>query len=120
MVRGSVCVCIYAAVALSLETLTCIKWEDDQGHQRNLEDMVSAKWREFGIRVGLTKNQLDGWERQFHEVSSRCWQEVMQHWLNDDGTQRYPSTWEGLYTLVGDCGFPEVAVSLQKELCTLH
>ena len=80
---------------------------------------MSAKWWTFGIRVGITMNQLEGWERQFHEDSRRCWQKVVQHWLNDDGTQYYPSTWEGLYTLVRDCGFHEVAVSLQKAL-VLH
>ena len=112
--------CVYPAFPLSMENITLLKWEESQGSglTSNLESLVSAEWMEFGRRVGLPMNRLKGWERQFHEDSRRCWWEVMQHWLNDGGTKHYPDTWEGLYTLVRDCGFPQVATSLHKVLYT--
>jgi hypothetical protein len=110
--------CVCPAVPLSLETLTLLKWEDEHGHQQtfSLEDMVSAEWMKFGLRVSLTMNRLKGWERQFHEDSTRCWREVMEHWLNNGGTEHYPTTWEGLYTLVRDCDLQQAAMALLKAL----
>jgi hypothetical protein len=107
--------CICPAVRLSLETLTLLKWEDCQ-QTFSLEDMVSAKWMKFGLRVGLTMNRLESWEEQYNKNASRCWLKVMGHWLNNGGTEHYPATWEGLYTLVRDCDLPEVALSLLKAL----
>jgi hypothetical protein len=114
---GEVLWCTCPGTPLSLETLTLLKWEDRHGHQRTfrLEDMVSAKWMKFGLRVGLTMDQLEFLEKRYKNAS-RCWLEVMRHWLNDGGTQHYPATWEGLYTLMRDCDLSEIGLSFLKAL----
>ena len=43
-----------------------------------------------------------------------CWTKVMQHWLNGVGKDRYPPTWEGLYMLLEDAEYPQVAEDLKK------
>ena len=102
------------AISPSQTTLTLIKFLDEQGQQRTfrLVDLVSVKWREFGLLLGLTQNQLEGWSTQHLGNSSHCWHEVMQHWL--DGVSRgYPVSWEGLYRLLKDAEYPAVARKLE-------
>jgi hypothetical protein len=77
---------------------------------------VPIKWMKFGLRVGLAMNWLESWEEQYNKNASRCWLKVIGHWLANDGTEHYPAMWEGLYTLVRDCDFPQVALSFLKAL----
>lgn len=113
---------MYAAVPLSLETLTLIKWSDKHGREQafRLVDEVSAKWINFGVRVGLNMNTLEAWEEQFNRNHSKCWLKVMAHWLEGGGTLDYPATWEGLDTLLKDCRVSEVAANLQKAVSGNH
>lgn len=114
--------CICPGVPLSLETLTLLKWRDGRGHQQtfSLEEMVSAEWMTFGIRVGLKMNRLKAWDTEFRGNATRCWREVMACWLAMGGTVHYPDTWEGLHTLVVDCDFSEAASALHMALGQCH
>ena len=65
----------------------------------------------------LTVNQLDGWESEYRGAVSRCWNKVMEHWLDEGGvTEDYPATWEGLYTLLEDVQCTQVAEELKNAL----
>ena len=81
-------------------------------------DRVSAKWMDFGLCFGLDMNKLEAWERQYREDASRCWLEVMKHWLNAGGTDDYPATWEELLELLAFVGYREVAQDLGKALAS--
>ena len=76
---------------------------------------VSAKWRKFGLLLDLKANVLDGWDSQYHCKVEDCWVRVMQHWM-DGGSKVYPATWQGLYDLVEDVGFPAVAKELKEAV----
>ena len=112
-----------AAVPLSLNALTLLKWRDaSECEQRlSLVDEVSFGWITFGLRVGLKMDRLKAWEKQYHEDTTRCWLEVMEHWLNKEGTDDYPAMWEGLHTLLKDAGHPKVAHTLEAAFqCHKH
>ena len=85
-------------------------------------DRVSTKWRKFGLLLNLTPNMLDGWDSQNRGKAEDCWVRVMQHWM-DRGSKVYPATWQGLYDLVEDVGYPAVAKELKEAVeklnCTL-
>lgn len=101
-----------------MSSLTLIKWKDDNGEIQNfnLGDKVSSKWRKFGHRMKLENNKLDGWEGQFHGDVTRCWGEVMQHWLDMGGTDEYPETWEELYKMLEDVELGGVAKKLKRAV----
>ena len=79
---------------------------------------VSARWREFGILLDISMNQLDAWEEQHRGIASSCWSRVVEHWLNGGGTHSYPDSWDGLYSLLEDVGYLDIAETM-KEAVTL-
>ena len=104
-------------VPLSLETLTLLKWKDAQGnvHRFYLINKTAAEWRNFGIRFGQ-KDELKGWEDEFHRNAKRCWREVMSRWLDNAGTGEYPATWGGVLSVLEDVELWEVARELERVL----
>ena len=106
------------AGSISNSTLYLLKWKDDQGKTKTLRlvDMVSAKWKTFGLLLGITSNQLDALERQHSGNSNICWTKVMARWLNGGSKDQYPPTWEGLYMLLEDAEFSQVAEDLKKAV----
>ena len=105
-------------IPLSMSTLTLIKWKDPHGREQKfrLINRVSAKWIDFGYRLKRNTNQLEGWERECLLNADRCWCKVMSHWLKEDGTPDYPTTWRGVFCLLEDVECLEVAQGLQKAL----
>ena len=108
----------HPAVPLSLKTLNLLKWKDEEGHEQTfrLVNRVGAKWREFGIRLGLTMSQLDAWDDQYRGSAGVCWNKLMAHWLDEGGTSDYPPTWEGLYTLLQDGEYSKTASQLRRAV----
>ena len=41
----------------------------------------------------------------------------MDHWLNENGTERYPAKWRGVIEMLDDLGFKKVAELLEIALC---
>lgn len=96
--------------------LHLIKWKDERGLTQTfrLVDRVSASWKNFGIILGLTMNQLKRWEDQYRGDSNSCWARVMEFWLSGGSDKDdYPVTWEGLYTLLYDTEYSVVADELK-------
>jgi hypothetical protein len=107
------------SVPLCLETLTLIKWMDEQGlHTFRLVDEVASEWEAIGIRFGHKSNELEGWKEECHWKAERCWEKVMGAWLNDAGTNAYPATWEGVVRVLEDIKFIEVARELERVLAS--
>ena len=81
-----------------------------------LAENISAKWWTIGHLIKMTMNTLKGYEKEFNKDNSRCWAEVMQRWMEGQGNNIYPQTWDGLYKLLKDANSPQVAVKLQKAV----
>ena len=104
---------------MSLETLTLLKWrgQDGREHTFRLVDKVCDKWMEFGLRVKIEHSKLKSWGTQFHLNASRCWCEVMEHWSNTGGRGcDYPVTWDGLYSMLDDLEYCQVARDLKTAV----
>ena len=110
--------CYDVGVPLTLKTISLLKWRDLQGQEQTfrLGNRVAAKWRDFGIQLGLTMSQLDSWDEQYRGNASTCWNKLMEHWLNGEGSRDYPPTWEGLYTLLQDGECANFAIALRKAV----
>ena len=87
--------------------LQLLKWRDEQSYKQEfrLVNEVSAKWEQFGYHVGLNENETTALKREHLGNCTLCWNAVMAHWLNQ-GSERYPVTWRGLYSLLADVGCP--------------
>lgn len=111
-------VTVATVVPLSLKTLTLLKWRDEHGFEQTfrLVDKVSAEWMQFGLLLDIGMNQLKEWGDQHRGKASNCWKEVMEHWLERDGTCDYPATWEGVYDLLKDMSCSKVAEDVQKAV----
>ena len=109
---------IYIDIPLSMSTLTLLKWKDPHGCEQKfrLITRVSAKWLEFGYRLQRNTNQLEVWERECLSNADHCWCKVMSHWLNENSTPDYPTTWKGVFHLLEDVECLKVAQYLQKAL----
>ena len=64
-------------------------------------------------------NDLEALDAQHRGNASLCWNAVMEDWLNEEDEGEYPATWEGLYRLLSDVGFSNVACSLQEAVAGL-
>ena len=73
-------------------------------------------WMEFGLAVGLDSNMLKAWEAQYRGDATRCWLELMKWWLNGNGNDNYPVTWEGVYSLLKDAHYENIAHKLQRAV----
>ena len=104
-----------------MSTLTLLKWKDSHGREQKfrLINRVSGRWLDFGYRLQRDTNQLEGWEREYHSNADRCWCKVMSHWLKEDGTPNYPTTWKGFFCLLEDVECLQVAQDLQKALSSV-
>ena len=76
---------------------------------------MSAKWRTLGTRIDLTPNTLDNWFLETNRSTERCFERVMQAWL-DKNLQTYAPTWEGLYSLLRDVEKPVAAEDLKEAV----
>jgi hypothetical protein len=109
---------------LSLRLLHLIKWRDLNGRVRkySLISQVSSKWEPFGYRLSIPPNVLEGWREEYMANAARCWGKVMQFWLSEyqqecsDEEAEYPATWEGLYEMLEDVEFAEVAKQLKEAV----
>ena len=95
-------------IPLSLKTLVLIKWKNREGSlcRYRLIDRVSMKWRDFGVKLDITKNNLDVLDYQYRGNVAIMWSRVMQDtWMNgwdEEKMRDYPLSWNGLYRLLED------------------
>lgn len=58
---------------------------------------------------------MDKWQRKHGGDADDCWDEVIRCWF-DRGSEDYPLSWEGLYELLNDVEYAEVARELKKAV----
>ena len=112
------CVLNFLSAGISLKLLNLIKWRDERGEEQKfrLVNRVSSRWESFGYRLDLPQNMLDAWREECHHISARCWCKVMHHWLTGGDTPDYPATWDGLYEMLEDVEYFEVARQLREAV----
>ena len=110
---------LLAAVPLSLKTLTLLKWRNEEGRVETfrLASRVSSEWPTFGTLLDQSLDQLNHWDSKHRGNSLNIWKEMMDHWLTAEGTEDYPATWEGLYSLLDDLDLPSIAAELRHAVC---
>ena len=74
------------------------------------------KWKDFGLLLGMTLNDLEALEREHRGKAKDIWNQVMDHWLAGRGGGDYPTSWEGMYALLNDLELSEVADELEKAV----
>ena len=98
-----------------MKTLTLLKW-DDGGKKKKLRvtDEIVNQWRKIGRLLGIPGPTLDGWWTQTHE-HEQCCEKVLENWLQNP-PEDYPATWHGLFELLDDAAFTDLAKTLKKAL----
>ena len=106
------------SAGVSLKLLNLIKWRDESGQEQKfrLVNRVSSRWESFGYRLDLPQNMLDAWREECHHISAHCWCKVMHHWLTGGDTPDYPATWDGLFEILEDTEYFEVARQLKEAV----
>ena len=101
-----------------MDTLSDLLLVDGSEQTIHLVDMVSAQWVTFGHLLGLCGNQLEAWRQDHLNSCGSCWKEVMEYWLKMGASEPcdYPRTWEGLYNLLRDAEYAEVAKLLEEAV----
>ena len=61
-------------------------------------------------------NTLNQYETQLRGNGERCFELVMQDWLDGRGRDEYPNTWEGLYKMLTDIQCSQVAEELKTAV----
>ena len=106
-----------AGNSLSIGALHHLKWINEKGHTMSykLVGKISTKWRDIGLAIGLTIDQLTAWDYQYRGNVILCWTRVMECWLKGESDE-YPATWNGLYTLLEDMELARVSLELKKAV----
>ena len=74
-------------------------------------DCANLKWKEFGIRLGISGNTCEEISQQRLDDPEGCRALLCSKWLSSEaGTRDKPRTWRTVLEAVRECGFPEVAV----------
>ena len=78
---------------------------------------MSSRWMDFGMILGLTMSQLEGWKMEYQGNATACWRKVMDFWLTGEVKScDYSVTWEGLYELLNDTKYSVVARELEEAV----
>ena len=75
-----------------------------------------ARWTKFGMLLGLPGNKIDSMSQAHTGDTITSLTQVMQYWLDGLGGLDYPVTWEGLYALLEDVGYDDVAGELRQAV----
>ena len=78
------------------------------------KSQLVLKWKEIGNLLQIPFEMLELWVKEKRSAEDCC-DAVIHHWLHNP-TEDYPSTWEGLYELLDDCGSGNIARSLEMAV----
>ena len=94
--------------------LTMIRWKDKRGEVKRfrLKQSIMHRWRDVGDLVAPWQ-QLEVWATE--KDTKGCCTAVLSYWL-EHPPRHYPATWEGLYELLDDCEFGQVAAELKQAV----
>ena len=69
-----------------------IKWQEGNREEHfKLVSRVSSCWTKIGYLIGLTSNELENYKRETLANQTKCWEKVMQKWLDGQDHFHTPS-----------------------------
>ena len=87
---------------------------------------VSPEWRKLGDLIGLLDSQQQALLVKHRDDIQLCCRDVFIHWMKNPPPD-YPVTWEGLYELLDDLEFSQLAKTLKEAIhasesdhCVMH
>ena len=98
-----------------------IKWEDENGVQRELRiySKIAHRWRQIATRLGFELGEITSVEENYYTNDSRI-TAVLRRWFENarslPNAGRYPKSWQGLINLLEDAELGEVAEELRRTL----
>ncbi len=86
-------------------------------HRIQIISELSPKWSDISDLLGFSTARIQQIRQDNNGVQDRC-KEVMRLWLDsEEGTYRYPTTWEGLIELLEDIELSILASDIRKVVC---
>ena len=112
------CSNLYAVTYPSLANLFIMKWKDEEGklHRLKIFQELGKHWKDIGILVGLTWQELEKIEASSGGEEIRLSQLVFKDWLSGKHIENYPNTWAGLHELLQDVELVELAEKMRVAL----
>ncbi len=97
-----------------------MKWTDEEGKVQRLKIFheLSSQWKEIGILLGFSWSELEEIETNSQKEDIKCCQLVFKDWIGGKYTKNYPKTWDGLYELMQDVEFEELAEKMKVALAS--
>lgn len=80
-----------------------------------LLELISSKWWDAGIRLGLTIDTLENYKQKTEDNDKRL-EYIFSQWIDSNGHSEYPLTWDGLTELLRDIDKDSAAEELLKVL----
>ena len=108
---------LFADLPPSVKSFSTIKHIDDNGKEQyyRLTEHVSAKWKKFGQQIGIIENDLIDIYQQGYTNEER-FNKVMQKWLDGQGINIFPYTWEGVWMLLEGARFKAEIPKMKEAL----
>ena len=75
---------------------------------------VGTKWKDIGYQIDISPRELEEMGRK--NSIDECCEKVLSEWLNEQGANYYPVTWEGLYLLLRDVNAAKEAECLKEAV----
>ena len=117
-VYGSIIIIAFHSTAQpTLKNLQLIRWRDKNRELKKfyLKHSICIEWEKIGDLVDIPSGLLEAWGIKYREDPLKCIKPVLSHWLSNP-TEDYPATWEGLYQLLEDIEYSEIAKQLRQCL----
>lgn len=104
-------------LTLTISNLTLIKWKGEEGETQSFKllELISSKWWDAGIRLGLTIDTLENYKQKTEDNEKRL-EYIFSQWIDSNGHSEYPLTWDGLTELLRDIDKDSAAEELLKVL----
>lgn len=86
----------------SMQNLTLIKWRDNQKKEKmtRIIRRISDKHRDIGLLLGQSMQDIENDLHKSNNNTIECCQSIFSRWIENDGCQSYPHSWEGLCELL--------------------
>ena len=101
----------------SEDLLTLIKYKDSKNQEKAIYiiEAIQTEWRKIGCLLTISHQKLKEFDRENnHNDNSNC-SDVVHTWLQE-GSDKYPCTWDGLLQVMKDVQLNVPAQDLEEAL----
>ena len=107
----------YTGSRPSIQEFQCLKWTND-GQKESIRIMheVTSRWRDFGVALGFSVNELDVIEMGCLREPRDCIQKLFGEWAMSKDTY----SWDGLVEALQDAGFSDLATRVGKAVASMQ